>query len=96
MDNSQAAVRRWTRRHSVHDLAGAVGGTIVDRDYFVIVVVERQQTAQALLNICFFVACRHDDADAWMIAGLTVPMRLGNVGNTGHTQRRFRNAREPG
>ena len=48
----------------IHDFAGAIGGAIVDRDDFVVVVIELQQLRERRPDVFFLIASGNDDADA--------------------------------
>ena len=56
-----------------HDRTGLVGGPIVYRDDFIIVVVEGEQAIQCRFNIGCFVARGNDDAELGMARRRAVP-----------------------
>ncbi len=53
MDNPQPAMLGGASRNALHDLARAIGGTVVDRDHFVVVVIEFEQASQRLFDVSF-------------------------------------------
>ena len=99
MDDMQATMRRGTSRNALHNLARAVGGAVVDRDHFVIVVIECEQAGQRLLDVAFFIARRHDNRNQRIAASsnrIAVPFGRGDVGDARHADRSVDDAREPG
>ena len=54
----------------IHDFAGAIGGTIVDRDHFVVVIIEFQQRRESRPDVFFLVTSRNDDADPRIAVGV--------------------------
>ena len=98
VNHFQPAAGFGSGRDSIHDFAGAVGGAIVDRDDFVVVVIEGQQRRKGWPDVFFLVASRNDDADARIpVRGGRLPVPLGprDVGDLGHAQGGIHQARKP-
>ncbi len=99
VDNSQLAMRFRPGRNLIHDLAGVVGGAVVDRNHFKVGILESQQAGEGFADMRFFVASRNDDADARLAirsCGVVIPFRPGDVCDFWHSQRGIDDPGEPG
>ena len=98
VDDSQLVPRFRTSRGPVHDRPGAIRGAVVDRDDFVVGILERQKLSQRLANMLFFVAGGDNDADPGLTTGsyrFAIPFRPCNVRNLRHSERGIDDPGEP-
>ncbi len=84
--------------YPIQYLARPVRRAIVDRDHLVVVVVERKQSIQRRLNRLLLIAGRNNDGYARIARrehGISIPLRPGNIGHTGHPKRGIHDAGDP-
>src|SRR5580693_545216 len=98
VDHLQPTDGFWCGRNSINYLAGAIRGTIVHHDHFIIVVIEFQQRSKSWPSVLFLIASWNNDADAWIpirSGWRAVPLRPRNVSYLGHAQSCIQQARKP-
>ena len=85
--------------HHIHDLAGTIGRAIVDRDHFVVVVVESKQTT---VSDCSMVSSSlragtmmETRGSPLGVTGLRSHSWPGNIGDARHAKSGIHNAGEP-
>jgi hypothetical protein len=70
--------------NTVEDLAGGIGGAVVDGKYFIVRVIKTEHGPQSGFDVRRFVARGNDDADAWRRLRQAVIFRASDVGNAAH------------
>ena len=84
--------------HPLHDLARPIRRPVVHRDHFVVVVIERKQRVQRLLDRILFVARRNNNRYSRIPRrrnGIAIPLRTRNIGHGGHPERSIHDAGNP-
>ena len=84
------------RGNSFHDFSGLIGGAVIYRDDFVVVVVECKQASKCGLNVSGFVAGRNHNAHARSGARFPDPLGTGDIGDLRNSDGRIDQTPQPG
>ena len=89
MNCPQPAVGFRGGSDAIQYFAGAVSGAIVDRNHFIVVVIELQERGKSWADVFFFIARRNNNADSGIGPGdwLGGPFGQRDVGYLGHAKR---------
>src|ERR1700680_26754 len=84
--------------YSPHNVARRIRRPVVDRDHFIVVVIEREQRLQRLCNRLFLITGRNNNGDTRIAGGqnrIAIPFWTRNIGNAGHAKGSIHNAGNP-
>src|SRR4029077_6004485 len=89
MDHLQTLLGFRRGRDLVHDRSRSVGGAVIYRDDFVVVVVQDEQLQKGLLDVVLFIAGGDDNADPRVPFGryrFAIPLRARNIRDLSHAK----------